>query len=96
MFSAETGDNVYTRAEHTLKKGLLAATLQALRQAWYGEQAHRLIAIPYDSLTTQPAEVIGRLYELLGQPLFPHDFDNLEYAKTTAAFGMFPAKIRAA
>jgi sulfotransferase len=131
MFSAETGDNVYSRAEHMLKKGLLAAPLQALRQAWYGEQAHRLIAIRCDSLTAQPAEVSGRLYELLGQPLFPHDFDNLEYdepefdarlgmpgfyrvgrasrritappfclpissTKTTAAFGMFPAKIRAA
>jgi sulfotransferase len=79
MFSAETGDNVYARAEYMLKKGLLAAPLQALRQAWYGEQAHRLIAMRYDSLTAQPAEVIGRLYELLGQPPFPHDFDNLEY-----------------
>ncbi len=79
MFPAEAGDNVYTRAEYMLKKGLLAAPLQALRQAWYGEQAHRVIAIRYDSLTTQPVEVIARLYELLGQAPFPHDFEGLEY-----------------
>jgi sulfotransferase len=79
MFPTEAGENVYTRAEHTLKKGLLGSPLQALRQAWYGEKAHHLIAIRYDSITAQPAEVVRRLYELLGQPLFPHDFENLEY-----------------
>jgi sulfotransferase len=79
MFTGEAGDNVYTRAEHTLKKGVLAAPLHSLRQAWFGEHAHRLIAIRYDSLTAQPAAVIGSLYELLGQPPFPHDFENLEF-----------------
>ena len=79
MFTGEAGDNVYTRAEFMLKKGILSAPLQALRQAWYGEEAHRLVAIRYDSLAEQPAGVISRLYELLEQPPFQHDFDNLEY-----------------
>lgn len=79
MFPGDAGENVYTRAEFMLKKGILASPLQALRQAWYGEGSHRLIAIRYDSLTGQPAEVISRLYELLGQSPFAHDFDNLEY-----------------
>lgn len=79
MFPAEAGENVYTRSEHSLKKGVLAAPLQSLRQAWYGDEAQRLIAIRYDSLTAQPAAVINRLYELLGQPPFPHDFENLEF-----------------
>src|SRR5262249_13215108 len=79
LFPADAGDNVYTRAEYTLKKGMLAAPLQSLRQAWYGEEAHRLIAIRYDSLTAQPAAVIGRLYELLELPPFAHDFENLEF-----------------
>ena len=79
MFTGEAGDNVYTRAEFMLKKGILSAPLQALRQAWYGEEAHRLVAIRYDSLAEQPAGVISRLYELLEYPPFHHDFDNLEY-----------------
>ena len=79
LFGEEAADSVYTRAEHTLRKGLLATPLQALRQAWYGEHASRLIAIRYDSLVARPAEVISRLYELLGEPPFQHDFENLEY-----------------
>jgi sulfotransferase len=79
MFPGEAGENVYTRAEYMLKKGILAAPLQSLRQAWYGEEAHRLIGLRYDALTQQPAVVIGRLYELLGQTPFPHDFQNLEF-----------------
>jgi sulfotransferase len=79
MFSPESGENVYTRCDYLLKKGLLAVALQSLRQAWHGEHAGRLIAIRYDSLTENPAQVIAQLYELLGQPLFPHDFSNLEY-----------------
>jgi sulfotransferase len=79
MFPVDACENVYARSEHMLKKGILSVPLQALRQAWYGEESHRLIAIRYDSLTGQPAEVIGRLYELLGQPAFAHDFENLDY-----------------
>jgi sulfotransferase len=90
MFPADAGENVYTRVEFMLKKGILAAPLQGLRQAWYGEEAQRLIAIRYDSLTEQPAQAIGRLYELLGRPPFPHDFENLEYDEPEfdAQFGM--------
>ena len=79
MFPEEAADNVYTRVEHMLKKGILSGSLQALRQAWYGENASRLIAVRYDSLTEQPAEVIARIYELIGEETFAHDFENLEY-----------------
>jgi sulfotransferase len=90
IFPGDAGENVYTRVEFMLKKTVLAAPLQSLRQAWYGEQAHRLIAIRYDSLTERPAAVIARFYELLGQPPFAHDFDNLEYdeAEFDAQLGM--------
>jgi sulfotransferase len=79
MFPSDSADSVYTRAEYLLKKGMLALPLQVLRQAWYGEHAGSLIAIRYESLTERPAEVIQQLYALLGQPLFPHDFENLQY-----------------
>ena len=79
MFTDETGVNVYTRVEHMLKKGILGPSLQGLRQAWYGEHADRLIVVRYESLTEQPAEVIGQLYRALGEPEFEHDFEKLEY-----------------
>lgn len=81
MFPEEAAENVYTRADYMLKKGILSGSLQALRQAWYGENAARLIAVRYDSITANPAEVVGRLYELLGEEPFPHDFENLEYSE---------------
>ena len=79
LFPAEFAENVYTRAEYTLKKGMLATPMQSLRQAWYGAEAQRLIAIRYDSLAAQPTEVVARFYELLELPSFTHDFENLEF-----------------
>lgn len=75
LFPADSAESVY-RSGHTLKRGLLALPMQSLRQAWFGEHAHRLIGVRYESLTAQPQAVIGRLYELLGLPSFPHDFEN--------------------
>ena len=81
MFPEDAADNVYTRVDYMLKKGILAGSLQALRQAWYGENGERLIAVRYDSITANPAAVVGRLYELLGEQTFPHDFENLEFSQ---------------
>lgn len=77
MIESETG-NVYTRVE-TLTKGFVGASEAALRQAWYGEHANRLIAIRYESLTKSPKQVIARLYELIGEPEFSHDFEHVEF-----------------
>jgi sulfotransferase len=81
MFPDDAAENVYTRVEFMLKKGILSGSMQALRQAWYGDLAGRLIAVRYDSITESPAQVMERLYELLGEPQFPHDFENLEYSE---------------
>jgi sulfotransferase len=79
LFPADAAENVYLRSEYTLKKGLLALPMQSLRQAWFGEHAHMLIGVRYESLVAQPAAVIGRLYELLGLAPFAHDFENLVF-----------------
>ncbi len=53
--------------------------LNAVRQAWFGEYADRLIGIPYDSLARRPAEVMNCLYTLLGELPFDHSFDDIDY-----------------
>jgi sulfotransferase len=78
MFGPDVG-NVYARAEVLMKNGVLGASLQALRQAWYSEEASKLIAIQYDSLAQRPGETLRKLYHLIGEAQFPHTFDNLEY-----------------
>src|SRR5262249_53287497 len=50
------------------------------REAFYGEQARRLIFVDYDALTLEPQQTMDALYDLLGQPYFTHDFDNVDYA----------------
>jgi len=74
--------NVYTRAETLMKGGMVGSSLQGLRQAWFAETGGRLIAIQYDSLSSRPAEVLGRIYQILGEPPFPHRFDDVEYDAT--------------
>jgi sulfotransferase len=79
LFSPEQAVNIYTRCETLATKHLLAPALQGVRQAWFGEQAGRIAVLPYDSLVQRPAEVVARLYDLLGEPTFAHDFANVEY-----------------
>jgi sulfotransferase len=82
IFPASDAETVYTRTEFTLKKGMLALPLQQLRQAWYGEYAEKLIGVRYESLTTRPGEVIDAVYQALGQPAFPHNFEDVEYEQS--------------
>ena len=80
MFGYNPHSNVYLRAEAVAgKDGVLGASLHGLRQAWFGESACRLIAIRYESLAKRPAEVIHALYQVLGEKLFAHEFDHVEY-----------------
>jgi sulfotransferase len=78
MFNAEIG-NVYGRVEVMMKNGLVGPALSNLRQAWFGKHADRLVAIRYDSLVAHPAEIINKLYDVLGEDRFTHDFDHVEY-----------------
>jgi sulfotransferase len=79
MFNYDPGISIYHRVEHLMKSQMVGPSLNALRQAWFGEHARRLIAIRYESLTQRPAETIARLYDLLGEEQFVHDFNHVEY-----------------
>jgi sulfotransferase len=80
IFSYETFNNVYGRVEILLNNGFVGNSLNNLRQAWFSEQAHRMIAVRYESLATNPHQVISRLYEELGEDGFTHDFENVDYS----------------
>ncbi len=80
MFNHDPKGNVYTRVEAlTGKDGFVKRALGNLRQAWFSESANRLIVIRYDSLIQQPGDTIDRLYDLLGEPRYSHDFEHVEY-----------------
>ena len=81
MFGFEPGGTVYTRVNRlAASDGLVGYALDALREAFFGEDAHRLILVEYQALTRAPGDTMRVLYELLGERHFDHDFDNVEYA----------------
>jgi sulfotransferase len=38
-----------------------------------------MILVEYQALTRAPREILRRLYSLLNEPHFEHDFENVEY-----------------
>ena len=80
MFGFEPGGTVYTRVNRLSGgDGLVGYALDALREAFFGEEAGRLILVEYEALTRAPADTLRHLYTLLKQPHFDHDFENVDY-----------------
>ncbi len=80
LFPIEPHMTVYNRVEMLMKPGgLVAGSTYALRQAWFSEHATRLIAVPYETLTSHPREVMNCLYKLLDEEPFEHDFEHVTY-----------------
>jgi sulfotransferase len=80
MYSPQTRQTVYSRCETQMSAGgIVGSAWTALKEAYYGEHSHRLLLIDYDLLTQHPARSIELLYQFLDEPLYQHDFDNVEY-----------------
>lgn len=80
MFGFEPGGTVYTRVNRLASSdGLVGYSLDALREAFYGEEATKLILVEYQALTRAPRETLAHLYSALGEPHFEHDFENVDY-----------------
>jgi sulfotransferase len=71
---------VYTRVEALAHANrLVGFAWHALREACYSEFAERVLVLEYDLLTRRPQEVLGLIYDFLGEPQFAHDFTRVEY-----------------
>jgi sulfotransferase len=81
LFNSRHAASVYSRVETLMNSntGLIGRAWSTLREAWFGARARRLILIQYESLARDPARVLGRLYEELGEPAFAHDFQQVAY-----------------
>lgn len=80
MFGFEPNGTVYTRVNRLASvDGLVGFALDALREAFFGEEANRLILVEYQALTRAPHDTMGHLYDLLEETKFEHDFDNIDY-----------------
>jgi sulfotransferase len=71
---------VYTRTEALAASNrLVGFAYQALREACWGEHADRIMIVDYDILVSRPAEVLGLIYDFVGEPRFEHDFEHVSY-----------------
>ena len=87
MFGFEPGNTVFTRINRIASgDGMVGYALDALKEAFFSEQAGKLILVEYRALTRTPESTLGLIYEQLGAPPFKHDFDNVEY--TADSFDM--------
>lgn len=81
LFGFEPYNTVFTRVSRVAASdGLVGFALDALKEAVFGEQADRLILVDYEALARRPTETIAEIYKFVGEPLFNHDFDNVEYS----------------
>ncbi|MDH1469736.1 sulfotransferase [Shewanella sp. GD03713] len=82
MFNAATRQTVYSRCEALINTGgSVGAAWTALKEAYYGEYSERLLLVDYDLLTQYPARTLELIYRFIGEPLFAHDFDNVDYSE---------------
>ena len=71
---------VYSRAEALLNQNrMIGFSWSALREAYYGADADRMLLVDYDILASRPNECIDLIYNFIGEEPFPHDFDNVSY-----------------
>ncbi len=80
MFSPATRQTVYSRCESLINaNGAVGSAWTALKEAYYGEFSDRLLLVDYDLLTQKPARTIELIYQFLGEPLFAHNFEQVDY-----------------
>ena len=80
LFGGAARSTVYSRLELLAHhEQLVGFPWSALRDAFYGPDAKSLLLVDYDLLTKAPAKVISLIYEFLGEPVYAHDFDNVDY-----------------
>jgi sulfotransferase len=89
MFGFDAGSTVFTRVNRLAGgDGLVGYALDALKEAFFGAEAGRLILLEYEALVRAPAATFEHLYRLLGAPFFQHDFENVEYSADEFDFAL--------
>ncbi len=80
IFNTDPSGTVYSRAEGLSGgSGMVGFSFNALKEAYYGEEAQRLMLLRYETLTNKPAAAMKAIYEFIGEEQFAHDFNNVEF-----------------
>ncbi|MEM7236579.1 MAG: sulfotransferase [Pseudomonadota bacterium] len=78
--SPQERSTIYTRAEALLHPNrMIGFAWSALKEAYYSADSDMMLLVDYDLLASRPTEVLPLIYQFIGEELFDHDFDNVEY-----------------
>jgi sulfotransferase len=79
IFDHDPSGTVFSRADAiTAQGGLVGFAWHAIKQAYYSDEADRMLIVRYESLTADPARVMSEIYAFTGLPSYMHDFANIE------------------
>jgi sulfotransferase len=79
IFGFEPGGTVYSRVAGLVSDaGMVGFALNALREAFYGEHADRLVFVEYQALCRDPGRVVRSICRSLGIEPFDHDYEHVE------------------
>lgn len=80
IFNFQSGGTVYSRADGVANAdGMLGYPYNALKEAFYGAHASRLLLVRYESLVGNPQAVLDGIYAFIGEPAFTHDLHNIQF-----------------
>lgn len=81
LFGPQNQGTVYSRVESLMHhEALVGRAWTGLKEAYYGEQADKLLIIDYDLLVRAPDKVLKLIYQFISEPWFEgHDFDKVEF-----------------
>lgn len=83
IFNFETAGTVYDRFDGLNRStGLVGFAWAALRQAYFSEEASRLLLVNYETLTQNPQRALDAIYKFVDMPAFKHDFNNIVFDAT--------------
>jgi sulfotransferase len=78
IFNFDATQTVYVRYELLAANiGLVGFAWNALREAFYGLHADRLMLLTYETLTSDPEQAMQAVYDFIGEPIYKHDFSNV-------------------
>lgn len=80
IFNFTVGGTVYSRADGVAGgDGMVGYAYNALKEAFFGPHAGKLMLVQYETLVTDPARALSAIYDFIGEPAFAHDFEHVEY-----------------
>lgn len=79
IFGFESGETAYGRAQSLCStRGIIGFSMNAIKEAFYGEHADRLVFIEYEALCRDPGRIVRSLCRSLGIDPFEYDYDHIE------------------